>query len=241
MFIIAVASGDIHTEEPLGQAGSLFPRWLVGWGKPGAHCWLIPACPTPNRYTLHQAGNGAATAPFSTIHWDKSALGIETQIRSLSLSPNCIYPKKKMFLWFSAWEKPQIPLFYSHFLHIARKEVKNGTNSDTTMISLCPSCGCFLGKLISPPALQSWAPGDTRLAKGPPFLFSMQRLDWNRHHCSIFHISPEKKVLRRGYLDSHVYLDCPLVLSCTPGWDLLRQDFELPRKFNSHLGFYFVN
>lgn len=57
---------------------------------------------------------------------------------------------------------------------------------------------------------------------------------------------PRKKnhtrTVEREYLVPPVCLECPLALLCTPGRGLgLGRELELPTKFNSHLGFYFVN
>lgn len=93
---------------------------------------------------------------------------------------------------------------------------------------------------FSPPGLPGYALGDAFLTGRLPCLFCMQRLGWNRHHRSDFHLSPEQMLLKREYLSCVSRL--PSSAEQHPGQDLLcKQDLELPRRFNSHLGFYFVN
>lgn len=92
---------------------------------------------------------------------------------------------------------------------------------------------------FSPLGLLSYVLGDAHLTRAMLCCFPMQRLGWNSHHCSVFHLSPQQMLPRE-------YLACVPRLPSSAQQQLWRgfsaeKDLELLRRFDSRLGFYFDN
>lgn len=237
MFIIAVVSGAIPTEEPLGQAGCC-PERADGMGqaKGRAAGWYLPVShQTITPCTRLVTGQLQLPAAPST--------GINPPLASRHRLGGCPCPQTAytLFLWFSAWERSQIPLLYSHLPHVARKEMKHLVPAATP--SCFPSVRRGVASLeisFSVLGLPGWAPGDVCLAGELPCWLSMQRWGWNTHRCSSLHLTPEKTGSEKGLFGLACVPRLPSSAELHP-WTGSAQDFELPRKFSSHLGFYFVN
>lgn len=159
MFIIAVVSGAIHTEEPLGQAGCC-PERADGMGQAKGHAagWYLPVShQTITPCTRLVTGQLQLPAAPST--------GINLPLASRHRLGGCPSPqtaytlKKPVSLIFCMRKVTDSPALFTSSPRSQEGDETFSTSSDTILLSLCPTWGCFLGNLIFHP----WSP---RLGSG---------------------------------------------------------------------------
>lgn len=190
----------------------------VGWHPPSTHQTITPQ-PVP-------APPSEINLPLASRHRFRHCPPPQTVYNLENLSSLIFYMRKSMktpgfltsFLCSQQGDKAVAPSWFpSVQLGVASSESSFSPLISQATLWVMPSS---LGDCLVSSACRDWAETDITTQF---FTFPQSKCYWKGNIC-------------------HVYLDCPLVISSTPGQDLLhKQDLELLRRFNSHLGFYFLN